>query len=170
MGYQDSMHSREEVLTASRDAAAWCHLHLNAFKPSTSLRTLAFAPDVFNSDHFHIVRKVMISRASELDKNDSAKVPVSSALLGRILVYEPILGMYDCLAEGETDGFFDANDCPPGDLWIGFIRDAKTSYVLSWIPDYLIDVTESGIDVTCGGSLYWLDQSDEPWAIAFCRT
>ncbi|GAC1378202.1 MAG: hypothetical protein NVS3B3_20300 [Aquirhabdus sp.] len=169
MGYQDSLHTRDEVLTASREAAAWSHLRWNAFKPSTSLRTLTFAPDVFNSDHFHIVRLVMISRANELGKTHIEKVS-SSAPLGRILVYEPTLGMYDCLAEGASDGFFDANDCPPWDLWVGFIRDAHTSYLLSWIPDYLVDVAQSGIDVTCGGSLYWLDQSDDPWTTAFYQT
>ena len=141
-------------------------MHWNAFKPRASLRTLEFAPDCFNEDHFHIVRHVVIARSNALNKPTVSTVPS-----GRFLVYEPALGMYDCLAEGESDGFFDSNDCPPWDLWVGFIRDDRSCsrYVLSWIPDYLLDVVQSGIDATSGGSLYWLNHADEAWAKGLLR-
>ncbi|PTQ89474.1 hypothetical protein C8N29_1065 [Agitococcus lubricus] len=72
--------------------------------------------------------------------------------------------MSDGMSEGVTDGFIDVNDCPPWDIWIGYIAVNRNRYVLSWIPNQLIGLVEEAIFVNCSGSLYWLEDCDEIWA------
>ena len=163
------MHTRDEVLICCPSVDRWCGEKWDVRNPRACLRSLEFAPDSFSSDHFAMVRGVMNGRRSALAAAKLfSNTPVTPH--GRLLVYEPALNLQDCLAEAETHGFVDSNDCPPWDLWVGFIRDMRTGYLLSWIPDYLVDVAQSGIDATSGGSLYWLDQSEEPWAVAFFQS
>ncbi len=154
-----------EVLVASRAAAQWYDLHWDSLKPRECLRQLELLPEIFAFDHNTTVRNVINDRKWQLAK--LKMLSESPKLVGRMLVYEPSLNLADCLAEGETNGLFDSFDCPPWGLWVGYINNASSNYILSWIPEQLITLTQSAIEVTCGDSLYWLDQCNEPWAKVF---
>ena len=166
MSVKDRKHSRQEVLISCPAVDLWCASKWDVNNPRGSLRTLSIAPDVFSFDHFHAVNDVMTGRKSLLD---AEKLYYHEPLTpqGRLLVYDPSMNLSDGMAESETDGLFDVNDCPPWDLWVGFIRDAGNEYLLSWIPDYLVELTQFAIEVTPANSLYWLDELDDPWAKTF---
>ncbi len=163
---QARVHTRDEILIACFSVDRWSQAKWDANNPRACLRSLEFAPDSFSDDHYYMVNDVMTARKYALV---SLKLFSSSPQLprGRLLVYEPSLNLSDCMAEGQTNGLFDSNDCPPWDLWAGWVREADSNYLLSWIPDYLEKLTQDAIEVTCGGSLCWLDELGEPWTKAF---
>lgn len=159
---ENESHSIDDILQAARDAATWSNLRWNPANPRSSLRDLEFSPDVFGSNRYYIVNSVVFARRyalRDLDEDSSAYEP-----RGKVLIYEPDMNVADGLSEGETGGFFDANDCPPWDLWIGLVRDKGRDYVLAWIPESLIGLVNLGAEVNCVDCFYWAENSSEEWA------
>lgn len=79
-----------------------------------------------------------------------------------MLVYEPDSTVSCGMAEAESKGFIDADDCPPWGLWVGFIQEPNGfNGVLSWIPNELVATVDAARDVCCvDESFYWLDTSE----------
>ena len=78
---------------------------------------------------------------------------------GRLLVYEPDNNMACGLAQCESNGFFDVNNTPPWDRWIGYIHEPRSNYLLSWVPHAYISIAQSGLDVNPEMCIQWLDSS-----------
>jgi hypothetical protein len=93
-------------------------------------------------------------------------------LPGRLLVYFPDQELADGASEIESDGFFDLNDAPPWDTWIGLYpypprrRDGRKSapeeYLVSWVPSELVPAAERGIRVNALDCIAWIEESDVP--------
>jgi len=83
---------------------------------------------------------------------------------GRLLTYFPDAELEDGAAEAETGGFFDVNDTPPWDTWVGLFSDPEASrdssfatYLVTWVPPGLIETAQRGIDVSMLDCIAWLD-------------
>lgn len=155
-------HAVNEIIEAAREAAAWCDLHWDSNKPRLSLRNLEFSPEFFGTDHYYTVNSIICSRRYELEKLE--KKPTNNLSSGRILVYEPDSNIFDGLSENETNGYFDVNDCPPWDTWVGYILFGENRYVLSWVPKSVVPLVDAGFEVNCVECFYWLSTVNEPWA------
>jgi len=86
---------------------------------------------------------------------------------GRLLVYEPDMNLCDGAAELSSNGFFDVDNVPPWDTWVGCIygtreqpatqgqREGETNrpwraptshlYLLSWVPPPFLTLVAEGI-------------------------
>ena len=171
-------HTTGEIIQACREADLWFQLKWNCHQSKESLRQAALLPahyvpheDIYNylcgdetGSTYHKVDYVIQQRSQKLKQLIDG--PFAVAIAGSILVYELYMNTFDCLAEGETSGLFDVSDCPPWGLWVGCIQDEKGEpYILSWIPDELVEEANKAIDVTMMNSLSWLTNLQEDWAM-----
>ena len=151
-------HTNEEILRAAYEASAWSDLKWNEKFKRESLRQYEISPQLLVDEHTSI-NGVIVQRRAELKELDTS--PISHNLKGRFLVFQPSASMSDCLPEAETDGFFDANDCPPWGLWVGY---KQPCYLISWVPEYLHELVEKGLSVSSCDPCWWLEEMNEPWA------
>jgi hypothetical protein len=78
---------------------------------------------------------------------------------GRLLAYGLEESVLDGSCEAATNGFFDVEDQPPWDLWVGYVvNKSGNGHLVSWIPPALFGAAEMGIDVNPVGCLFWLEE------------
>ena len=85
------------------------------------------------------------------------------------LVHHPDGNLCDGAAEEEPDGFFDVDNIPPWDTWIGYVyEDAGQpqqefdSYLISWIPLSCLALAQEGIQINPEECIVWADELDTP--------
>ena len=69
---------------------------------------------------------------------------------GRLLLYSPSENLACGAVEASSNGFFDANNVPPWDIWVDFSEGA-----LLRVPPALVDVAQMGIYVNPEGCIRW---------------
>jgi hypothetical protein len=87
---------------------------------------------------------------------------------GRILAYNPDMTLSDGASALATQDFFDNEDIPPWDTWLVYVTDdyvrgtdqEYSSYLLSWVPDALVNVVAHGIDMGIEGCILWATDLD----------
>jgi hypothetical protein len=180
---QASGQTGDEVLTSVGDSEplelrlaqtiAWCSPRANPTDAATSLRSEQPRPWVLETDRATTVRQVLAARAST-DPAVRSATPVESVDdlgNGRLLLYFPDANLADGAAELETSGFFDIENVPPWDTWIGLFRDEPADisfvdYLVSWVPAEFVDSVERGINVNPEECILWLADSHVPLAEA----
>ena len=75
----------------------------------------------------------------------------SERLSGRWLYFDPPTSMYDGFASTFSNGFFDKDDVPPPEVWVGCDKDKLVCFV----PEQFVEQAESGIEQHISGSLEW---------------
>ncbi len=110
-----------------------------------------FSLDRFEDDSLwaQAVEEVVTYRARLLS-GSAAEHPVG-ATGGRILLYSPSENLACGAAAQSSNGFFDTNNVPPWDLWLGF----SDGTLVSWVPPALIDVAWMGIFVNPEECVRW---------------
>jgi hypothetical protein len=111
----------------------------------------SFGLDAFTDDALwaKAVAEV-VERRSQLTAGTSAEKRDTN-LGGRMLLYTPSENLACGAAEVSSNGFFDVNNVPPWDIWVGFSE--KT--LVSWVPPALLDVAQMGIYVNPEGCIRW---------------
>ena len=71
---------------------------------------------------------------------------------GRLLCYRPSENVEDGASAVVSRGFFDSCDAPPWDTWVAYGNNT----LLSWVPQQLIGVAQSGIEVNPVDCVQWL--------------
>ncbi len=89
---------------------------------------------------------IVIQKRMNFEQKDSME-----PIIGRILALLIDDQLSDGMAEGATQGFFDACDTPPPEFWITF----ENGVLYSFIPDQFIHLAEEGISCSIGKSLEW---------------
>jgi hypothetical protein len=72
---------------------------------------------------------------------------------GRLLLFVPSETLADGAAQHSSNGFFDMNNVPPWDIWVGFSEGT----LVSWVPPALMDAAQIGIDVNPEQCIRWAD-------------
>jgi hypothetical protein len=72
---------------------------------------------------------------------------------GRFLLYNPSENLACGAADHSSSGFFDTNNVPPWDLWLGF----SNGTLVSWVPPALVDVAAMGVFVNPEACIRWAD-------------
>ncbi len=81
---------------------------------------------------------------------------------GNCLVYLPQFTLSDGIAESLSSGFFDVHNCPGWDTWIGRLRLCEgADALISWIPDELLGLVNSGLNSNAERCLLWADDLPE---------
>jgi hypothetical protein len=149
-------------------AVAWCQPRLALPISAASLRSEELRPRTLERDRATIVRSVTSSRSRDAAVRAASPVNHPRELLGgRLLVYYPDLELADGAAEAETGGFFDVNDTPPWDTWVGLVADPQLTgegpaaeYLISWVPATLVPIVQKGIDVSMVECIAWLENTN----------
>jgi hypothetical protein len=154
-----------EFLVRLAQTIAWCASRADASDPRDSLRTHELNPsaaDLYRDDSEEVVRTVVESRAQSVGTRPAVQ---REGLLdlhgGRLAVYFPAEQLDDGAAEFETDGFFDVQDTPPWDTWVGLYHDrVRGAYLISWVPEPLVVLAARGISANPIQCIAWLRLPD----------
>lgn len=99
-----------------------------------------------------IVNQVVDLRSSLIKSQPLRKDAIATGQLrGRLLIYVPSENVSDGASRYASNGFYDAYDCPPWDLWLDY-SDRSLS---SWVPEILLPLAQSGIDANPVECIRW---------------
>jgi hypothetical protein len=163
----DCAHDLWLLTEAINDANAWCAPRVDLSEVRKCLRSADLAPRNLALDPWTVVRRLLSTRSSLLQKRSESSPPPN----GRLLVYFPEQNLFDGAAEQETNGFFDDDNQPPWDTWIGFFEDegrdpSLSTYLVAWIPSPFVSLAARGIDVNPEQCIAWLDQTKTALAMS----
>ena len=96
------------------------------------------------------VAHVVANRAALLRQN-SSKNSTADVAHGRLLLYDPDENLADGAAEYSSSGFFDSNNVPPWDIWVGMANRT----LVSWVPPVLVEAAQMGIDANPESCIRW---------------
>jgi len=105
------------------------------------------------SDWSVAVEELIVKRSGMLTQGWNQQV-AEYAKGGRILLYFPEENLACGAAQVGSGGFYDEDNVPPWDIWVGFFDGA----LLSWVPPALVEVAQMGIDVNPENCIQWADQ------------
>ncbi len=163
------------------EAIAWCAGRGSAIDPANSLRTPDLRPAVLDETRTHcrytwgtvperqaLVRTLTQERARRLQvEGRYPAVPADDLADGRLLVYDPDDSLFDGVAEEVTRGFFDVDNTPPWDTWLGYVHERDEegwrpfdSYLVSWVPPGFIALADVGIQINPEECILWATQND----------
>ena len=114
-------------------------------------------PDSIGSGYSEESRQEMVNQVidlrSSLIKSQPLREHVGSTrqLCGRLLLYVPSENVSDGTSRYASNGFFDAYDCPPWDLWLQY----SDRTLISWVPEILFPLAQAGIDANPVESIRW---------------
>ena len=77
---------------------------------------------------------------------------------GQVLLWAPEWDEFDGNLELQSQGFFDVNDSPPWDMWIGWIthpHDPSEWFGVSWIPDRYIELIDKARELETAEVVKW---------------
>jgi hypothetical protein len=77
----------------------------------------------------------------------------ANQLRGKILLYVPCENVSDGASKYASNGFFDAYDCPPWDMWLYYCDRT----LMSWVPEILLPLAQAGIDANPVECIKWAD-------------
>lgn len=159
------------------EASAWCHIKIDLNRLNECLRTDALMPELDSKNRPIVstdsVDYVSSRRSAELNKIKTDDNIKKRSPRGRILVFDLDSTFSDGAAEGESNGFFDYTNRPPWDTWIMYVQEIPESeyrrqepfdaYLLSWVPENMVDIVESAIMVNPEGCIEWADRINSPF-------
>lgn len=183
--------SREQFQHRLAETITWCTFQDWSANPAEGLRTALLRPSeqakrlqtFHDSDTFwkktpqqwqQLVEHLALQRVELLHKRDlSLYLPAEPLNGGRLLAFSPENTLSDGAANFNTDGFFDDDNIPPWDTWIWYVTNDPVnnfewwrgcdSYLLSWVPDSLVEVIASGIGVNPEQCIQWATDLDTPF-------
>jgi hypothetical protein len=89
---------------------------------------------------------------------------------GRLLVYYPDEELADGAAEEASGGFFDVENVPAWDTWVGLYQDERgEDYLVSWVPPSFREIVGEGIRVNPEECIHWISETDVP-LLAYLRS
>ena|SRR5438093_5852658 len=137
------------------EAAAWFSFAKS--QPDSGFpRSAHLHPHHLDTDRKHVVRWVARDRSTALKGNAGTTI---ARIEGRLLGYAPDETVLDGASESVTSGFFDVEDEPPWDLWLGYVVEAsgrRQEYLVCWVPPTFVQTAQDGIDVNPVACVEWL--------------
>jgi len=156
----------DQFLISLNETIEWVTRTADIQGPAYGLRSSSLmldSMDMLAGSRREVVRSVQYNRRSELRKQRVLveEIPANSLRGGRLLAFQPDGTLTDGAAEMETQGFFDGNNVPCCDTWVGWFQDLigmKPGYLVCWIPPQLIDAVSGGIEVNPEECIWWIDE------------
>jgi hypothetical protein len=116
------------------------------------------------------VEQLAMKRAALLHTQDTSFLQLLQLRPGgRLLAFDLQGTLSDGAAKLATQGFFDDDNVPAWDTWISYVVAITVSstswhpfdsYLLSWVPEPLVDVVEAGIYVNPEKCIRWAAHLD----------
>ena len=150
----DNGHSIEELLQSYSETLAWCLSRPRPWNAARTFRSPEIAPEFGSTSEKSWVdsviwqRRQILASKVELNKNTFFR--------GKLLVYFPDENLDHGLEEYETEGFVTTSNVPPWDTWIAYMYGNKENYLVSWVPDEMVNLVKDGIAVSPEECFNWL--------------
>ena len=120
------------------------------------------------------VEQLAIQRAALLQAQNLPLLPLRYPLAGgRLLVYNPDESTSDGAAYDATQGFMNGCNEPAWDTWLVYVMGDEVSgtyyyhpfdsYLLSWVPDPLIEMVQDAMDCNSDACHHWIADLDSPF-------
>lgn len=171
------------------DASTWYH-NVNHTFQDNDLRSLDLQPPLLREDDLMISgsnlpihlranlnlqeRQLVVSEVCEKRRQLLSRIASEErqAAHGKTLLFSPDQSLYDGAAELESEGFFDFYNVPAWDTWMLYVEDDIEkiyspdwmSYLVSWIPNDLVDIVNDSINVNPERCLSWAKDIQTPLA------
>ena len=148
------------------DTIAWCNKILAGKQLAAALRSDEIKPRLLHDGGDDAVCNVGHTRHWMIKlTTEKPRLAFPDLVGGKLLAYFPDDDLCDGAAEIESDCFFDIFNCPPWDTWVAFFdehRDdgASARYLLSYVPEQLVDLAQAGINVNPEQCILWLNETD----------
>lgn len=124
------------------------------------------------------VVETLIRERARLLASETGVTGVEST--GRIVAYAPDQSLDDGVACVASHGYFDDFNNPGSDAWICYVMQPSTaqvrtweapypSYLLGWLPAWLVPHVENAIDANPEGCLAWANMLEDPFIAALRR-
>ncbi len=112
-----------------------------------------------------LVDEIAKKRRTLLKESRTEPSQITEApFIGRLLVYEPDQNLSDGAASLASEGFFDAENAPPWDIWLVCVTEAirrkKRSYLLAWVPPEFLELATAGIEANPEECIRWVEDVD----------
>ncbi|WP_253903345.1 hypothetical protein [Corallococcus exiguus] len=165
----DGSWGRDALFEVLEETIHWCAPRADPDTPALCLRTPGFQPRLLvDGDRFQMMERVISNRHCAVrGRPPRALPPREGARLqgGRLIVYFPDDNTCDGGAELATRGYFDVDNIPPWDTWVGMFREDPESdtqsadYLIAWVPPVFLDSVAQGIFVNPEQCIQWLEDS-----------
>lgn len=120
------------------------------------------------------VEQLSMKRAALLQNQDfSLRQPRTPLVGGCLLIYDYNASTSDGAANLATQGFINDDNEPAWDTWIAYVMGDPVngsryyhpfdSYLLSWVPDSLVEVVQHGMDCNSDVCQHWITDLDSPF-------
>lgn len=159
---------KADFFTRLAEAIAWCLPRASVRDPRHSLRSAELFPDLLAPDRASVVRQLCQARHIKLSNSRLERVRTSEDLMGgRLLVYFPERNLADGAAELESRGFFDGNNIPAWETWVGLFQSdsqdpSQKVYLVAYVPPALLEIAGIGIEANPELCINWLIDTDTP--------
>lgn len=147
-------HNLEEFLQSFAETYAWCSSRPRPWNALRSFRSPEIAPEFGCTTDKGWVSSVIWQRREVL--GGKIGLPEYVFLRGKLLVYFPDENLDHGLEEYETEGFVTASNVPPWDTWVAYLYGETENYLVSWVPNEMVDLVNSGIEVSPEECFNWL--------------
>lgn len=158
--------------------AHWQLIQSRATRQGAPLRRFAFVEPgrlstLWDESFEDELTRVVTARGKELSSYPQSGGHDPCAR-GGILYFEPEWSLLDGSSMVASGGFFDVDNFPPADTWIAYIlsehgKEHLTGFLLSWVPEELVDLVDRAIAVDNSGGIRWAYDEPTPLVQRMCR-
>jgi hypothetical protein len=135
----------------------WCIPRAESADAKVGLRTPELSPWPLAGGRREVVESV--AQARHIGLRWPTPRDITSLAGGRLLGYTPDDNLADGAAESATAGFFDGENVPPWDTWVGYVYESeRCNYLVAWVPPGLRAAASLGIEVNPEECIWWLDE------------
>jgi hypothetical protein len=175
--------AHHRFVRALAETIAWCNSRIDPRNPIGSLRSPFLCPEVFADGAVYFEPSSVPRLVAERRLALRTAIPrpydrERGCGYGRLLICAPAYSNANGLAEEASRGFFDYNDIPPWDTWVGCVQglpgagggDFGSSatwlpcigchpreLLVSWVHPAFLPLADAGLSTECIGMLTWAD-------------
>jgi hypothetical protein len=148
-------HTIEEIIKSFEETRCWCGYPLSE---SDGQILRAFRPNSLAGSRKSVVQSVIAKRSQRLRSKHEVIKSGKWSQAGRLIACRPDLNLSEGAMLVATAGYFDYEELPPYDTWVGFVFEPNfMSFLISWVPDAYIHVVAEGLAVSSTECAIWLD-------------
>jgi len=148
------------------EAAAWCLVKGNVADPVSSLRSAALSAMRSDTTEALETSALLVEVAAVIARRQRLLSALpdpdwSSWTEGRVVVYFPDDNLACGASSVTSRGFFDVNNTPPWDSWIGAGVCNGRPFILSFVPAAFVATINRAIHHNPEACIIWLDDADD---------
>ena len=170
--------STPDLSAVIAEAIEWAEGRARLEDPVACLRSPELRPTGFRAARDYRDRTrildIVVRQRSELVRRPGKPLrpPTPESMPGRILLYLPDEQLSDGAAQAATWGFLDAENAPPWDTWVAYLRNpiderpwGGSWFLAAWIPPIFVEWVQAGCYVNPEQCIGWASIAPD-WTVS----